>query len=369
MKVLFIWSGMSGYLGDALRGLTRLPGVELRVFNEEPLDGMTRFDPKVVLHGLEARVISVTDKREVVVRLEDEAAAWCPEVIFIVGWCRRLSRWFAWSRRFDAVPKVLILDLPFAWTFKKLIAPVVLWPYLRRFSGCFVPKTSAVRYACWLGFKGGIGDRRAGLGWIDNRFESINVRKFDGVAERRWALPECPRRFLFVGRYAPEKGIGALVSAYRRYRALARADGETEDRLWVLDCYGAGPLARMLADEPGVTDMGFVQPDVLPEIMQRHGAFVIASSHEPWGAVIAEAAAAGLPVVCTEACGAAAELVKGNGVVCKVGDIEGMAQAMLRLHRMDRLELAEMGMPGRALAEPYSSENWAQAVIEIVQNI
>ena len=358
MRVLFIWSGLSGFVGDNLRALARVPDVVLKVFNEEPLDGMTRFDPDIVLRDVDARMIDVSDTEEAVARLENEAKAFAPDVIFIVGWHRRLSRRFTLSSRFNHVPKVLILDLPFAWTLKKLIAPVVLRPYLRRFSGCFVPKTSAVKYAKWLGFRGKPCNPK-GLGWIDDRFESINVRKFDGIAEQRRALSEWPRRFLFIGRYAPEKGIDMLVTAYRRYRELALAEGLAEGQFWELGCCGAGPLSRMLENSVGIRNIGFIQPDALPEIMLRHGAFVIASFHEPWGAVIAEAAAAGLPVICTEACGAASELVKQNGVVCQTGDTEGMARSMLRFHCMDDAMLAEMGAFGMALAEPYSSESWA----------
>jgi glycosyltransferase involved in cell wall biosynthesis len=362
MNLVFVWSGLAGYMGDAWRALARLPDVRLKVFNEEPMDGMTRFDPDDTLRGLDFRLIYENEEGEAVARLMDEGAAFRPDAIFIVGWHRRLSRRFALNRRLNHVPKVLILDLPFAFTLKKLVAPIVLRPYLRRFAGCFVPRTSAVRYARWLGFKGGVdGKTHGGWGWVDDRFESVNVRKFDGIAQQRKALPEWPRKFLYVGRYAQEKGLDKLIAAYRRYRA--QVAGEP----WGLDCCGAGPLAGLFRDQAGVRDLGFSQPDAIPEVMLGHGAFVIASLHEPWGAVIAEAAAAGLPVICTEACGAATELVKGNGIVCKTGDAEDMARAMLRVHRMSDAERAKMGAAGMPLAEPYSSERWAEAVFEIAK--
>ena len=368
MNLLFVWSCMSGFIADAWQALARIPDVQLKIFIEERVNNMTRFDLDETLHGLDYTLINENASSMAYARLDEDAIAFQPDMIFIVGWRRRLPRHFALSRRFNYVSKVLIFDLPFAFTLKKFIAPFVLRSYLRHFVGCFVPKTSAVQYAQWLGFKGGIdGGPKGGLGWIDDRLESVNVRKFDGIAKRRQSLSKWPKRFLYVGRYASEKGVPMLVRAYRRYRLLAVRDGGDVAQLWRLDCCGAGPLARLFENESGVQDLGFVQPSTLPEIMLEHGAFVIASSREAWGAVIAEAAAAGLPIVCTETCGAAMELVKKNGVICKVGDVESMAHAMLRLHRMDDDSLAAMGMRGIALAEPYSSENWALSCLELAE--
>lgn len=366
MKILFVYSGLTGFIGDAWRALTLLPNIKLKVFNEEPLEGMTQFTPMQLMLNLDYELIYENESIKKVITLEDEAMKFQPDVMFIVGWHRRLSRRFAWSRRFKHVPKVLILDLPFAFTLKKMIAPLVLYPYLRRFSGCFVPKTSAVRYARWLGFKGGINDKRRGLGWIDDRFESINVHKFDEISTRR-QTQNWPKKFLYVGRYAPEKGLHKLIAAYQRYRKLAIDNGAEESQLWQLSCCGAGSLSGLFKEERGVQDLGFVQPNILPDVMLAHGAFVIASLHEPWGAVIAEAAAAGLPIICTEACGAALDLVKENGIICKTGDVEDMARAMWRLHDMNDVALAEMGEKGIALAAPYSSENWALSCKEIAE--
>ncbi|MFM9058016.1 MAG: glycosyltransferase family 4 protein, partial [Planctomycetaceae bacterium] len=168
-----------------------------------------------------------------------------------------------------------------------------------------------------------------------------------------------PRRFLYAGRYVREKRIDVLVAAYRRYRSLVGSP-------WELTCCGMGPDARRLVGVEGVRDLGFVQPTEMPRIRAEHGAFVIASDYEPWGHVIAEAVASGLPVVCTTACGAGLELVRPefNGRVVAPGDVVAFADALRWIHdrEADLRWIGERGMP---LVAPYAKEVWADRILAI----
>jgi glycosyltransferase involved in cell wall biosynthesis len=129
---------------------------------------------------------------------------------------------------------------------------------------------------------------------------------------------------------------------------------------WPLTCRGAGPNATLLHAQPGVTDAGFMQPGQLPEAFHEHRAFVLPSRYEPWGVVIAEAAAAGLPVICSSACGAAADVVKPyvSGVVVPPDDAEALASALQWVHEHQD-ELDDLGRRGRQLAHAYSAGAWA----------
>jgi glycosyltransferase involved in cell wall biosynthesis len=360
VNILFIWTGVTGYMGDAWRVLSRMEGVCLKVLVQERELGETRFDHAVVLRELDATV--VTGDSLAWELIDDDVRQFHPDVIFLVGWRRTLPRHIALSPCFNGVPKILIFDLPFAWTLKKLLAPVVLRAYLKRFDACFVPN-AAVRYARWLGFDGG------GLGKIETNLFCANVSKFDDIARKRSEMAVYPRRFLFVGRYVREKGIDVLVSAYKQYREWVKAQKGCgiSDCAWDLTCCGMGPLKALLEGVEGVRDIGFVQPDELPELFLNHGAFVIASSHEPWGVVLVEAAAAGLPIVCTEACGAAQDVVSKNGFVCKMGDREGIARALCAIHSMEDGIRRKMGEAGVALAAEHSCEAWATHVVDMSQ--
>jgi glycosyltransferase involved in cell wall biosynthesis len=108
----------------------------------------------------------------------------------------------------------------------------------------------------------------------------------------------------------------------------------------------------------------------MPGLFARHGCFVIASDYDPWPLVIAEALASGMPVVCTDACGSHVELIKPelndpklsdpefNGVVCRTGDVEGLARAMEKIHAHSA-ELPAMASRCQAAAAPYAADTWA----------
>ena len=130
-----------------------------------------------------------------------------------------------------------------------------------------------------------------------------------------------------VGRYVPQKDLHTLVKAYSLYRATVRHP-------WGLTCCGTGPDAALLEGVPGVEDIGFAQPQDLPAILERHGAFVLASQYEPWGVVIAETAASGLPIICTTACGASIDLVRPyyNGLLVTPGDAAALSRALRWMH-------------------------------------
>jgi glycosyltransferase involved in cell wall biosynthesis len=182
-------------------------------------------------------------------------------------------------------------------------------------------------------------------------FYGFDYPRFARAAEARPAA--WPRQFLFAGRYAPEKDVPTLVRAYASYRA-------TVEQPWGLTCCGSGPDAHLLGAD-GITDAGFVAPERLPEVLSGHGAFVLPSRFEPWGVVIAEAAAAGLPILCSSACGAAIDIVRPyyNGIVVAPGDAPALARAMRWIHDHEST-LGEMGRRGQPLAEAFSAVAWAE---------
>src|SRR5207249_1567296 len=98
----------------------------------------------------------------------------------------------------------------------------------------------------------------------------------------------------------------------------------------------------------------------LADVLAVSGCLILPSLFEPWGVVIAEACAAGLPIICTDACGAAFDLVRPdlNGQIVKAGDAESLARA---LHWIEQNEprLPEMAAQSQALAKPFSAQSWA----------
>ena len=218
-----------------------------------------------------------------------------------------------------------------------------------------VPGERAWQYARHLGFPQ--SKIRRGMYGID--FDSLSPLYDRRLAENPAGWP---RRFLYVGRYAEEKAIEVLVEAYKIYTA------KTSDP-WPLSTCGAGPKAPLLQGIPNLTDHGFVQPTNQAAIWASHGAFILPSRYDPWPLVIVEACAAGLPIICTESCGSAVELVRSqfNGMPIAADDPQALAQAMLWMHQHHE-QCAAMGQRSRQFAAAYSASVWCSASRDCAKN-
>jgi len=121
----------------------------------------------------------------------------------------------------------------------------------------------------------------------------------------RASPPSRSRTLLFVGRLAPNKGVGTLLEAWRRRRSSTLE----------LAIAGGGPELGFVRDSapPDVRVLERLQPGEIPGLMLSSRALLYPSVlPETFGRVIAEAMAAGLPVLGSPA-GGAAELLAAFG--------------------------------------------------------
>jgi glycosyltransferase involved in cell wall biosynthesis len=169
-----------------------------------------------------------------------------------------------------------------------------------------------------------------------------------------WATPvatdgQRPFTALFVGRDAPEKGLGVLREAWGRA-------GLADARLAVVGT-DAVVSPEQVRNSYATTDVL-----VIPSIATRH--FL-----EPWGLVANEAMNQHLPVIATDAVGAAAGgLVRHerNGLVVRAGDRDALAAALRRLHDDPALR-AQLGANAARDVAAYTQAAWADAFAEALR--
>ncbi len=177
------------------------------------------------------------------------------------------------------------------------------------------------------------------------------------------SAPNCQRPYqaAFVGRMDGEKGVAALLSAWRASGLRASAAA--------LVLVGGG---RFRAPSPATGAVLPVGPQPREEVRN-----FIAGSHvvvvpsiptrdfrEPWGLVVNEAFHQGVPVIATDAVGAVAGgLVQHerNGLVVEAGDERALAAALRRLHDEPDLR-ARLGENARRDVAPYTPQAWAEGV-------
>lgn len=184
---------------------------------------------------------------------------------------------------------------------------------------------------------------------VDNAFWSAPARQ---PVQRSWP-GSADTRFLFVGREAPEKGLAVLADAWRE--AAAGRPGIA----LVLAGGSAGPSGTFSVgalDGPALRDAyAACEVLVVPSIATRR-------FREPWGLVVNEAMNRRLPVIASDAVGAAAGgLVRDgeNGLVVRAGDARELAAAIDRLADDPQLR-EQMGVRGAEDVRAYTFEAWAE---------
>lgn len=179
-----------------------------------------------------------------------------------------------------------------------------------------------------------------------------------------WAAPAEPDRrapfqTLFAGRMAREKGVQVLLDAWPTAGFAAPSTA--------LVLVGDGPIrARAVAAGAGTLAEGALGAERLRNFYAGSDVVVVPSIptrdfREPWGLVVNEAFDQGVPVIATDAVGAAAGgLVQHErtGLVVPAGDAGALAAALRRLH--DDAALRErLGAAGREAVRAYSHDAWA----------
>jgi glycosyltransferase involved in cell wall biosynthesis len=174
-------------------------------------------------------------------------------------------------------------------------------------------------------------------------------------------------RFLFVGRPVREKGLELLLASWRACSldpsegALVLAGVGSSPPAWIGAAMGVGEAAN------GVHCMDALAPDALRDVYAASDALVLPSIRtrtfrEPWGLVVNEAMNRGLPVIASDAVGAAAGgLVQNrrNGLVVAAADIVALTQAIGELSRDPPLR-ARLGDAGAQDVIAYNHGAWAE---------
>ena len=198
---------------------------------------------------------------------------------------------------------------------------------------------------------------------VDNTFfttQAEKAKRNPAAYRERFRLP---RRFiLFVGRLVPEKGVFDLLEAYAKLGSSLRSevglvftgDGESREEL-------AQQSKRI---SPGVVCFpGFAQREDLAGLYATAEALVLPTHSDPWGLVVNEAMACGLPIIVSSVAGCSADLVEDgwNGYIVPPRDSEKLSVAINSL--LQQPELRER-MTARSLERirNYSPEACAEGL-------
>jgi glycosyltransferase involved in cell wall biosynthesis len=134
---------------------------------------------------------------------------------------------------------------------------------------------------------------------------------------------------IYLGRCIPGKGLEVLIESLGRCR----------DQRWTLDIIGDGPLRRTLeaqASSRSLADrvrfLSFMEHTLAMEQLSAADLLILPSDgKEGWGAVVNEALMLGIPVICSDRCGAADLLEESwRGEVFVAGSVPALTEVLRR---------------------------------------
>ena len=169
------------------------------------------------------------------------------------------------------------------------------------------------------------------------------------------------KAILAVGQFIPRKGFDILLEA--------AAGVDKNAGLYIV---GGEPTEEYLAmtERLSLTQVhfvGFKSKNELAEYYKAVDLFVMPTREDIWGLVVNEAMAKGLPVVSTDRCIAALEIIRKdeNGYVVPVEDAKALANAMNAVIREKEKQTAMSRCSLQSIAD-YTIENMARAHVEIL---
>lgn len=235
--------------------------------------------------------------------------------------------------------------------------------FLERSDGFLVPGLSARNYLLEMGVHESKIYRAPNA--VDNAFfaeRSRRARQNADEIRHRFALPD--RYFLCAGRLVREKGVFDLVRAYERLSPEVQGD---IGLVLVGDGSARSQLEALAAAVPDrIRIMAFLHREELASVYALADALVFPTHSDPWGLVVNEAMACGLPILASEVAGCVADLVEngGNGFVLPPRDIEKWSGAMRAIATGPELRRM-MSRSSESKIQEFSPGDWAAGLADV----
>jgi glycosyltransferase involved in cell wall biosynthesis len=202
---------------------------------------------------------------------------------------------------------------------------------------------------------------------VDNDYfagRAAEIRNSKAEIRSTYGLPE--NYFLASARFVEKKNLPWLIRAYAQYRQESQTGGSAT---WKLVLLGDGPLRETLNSQLSTLNLnehvyfpGFKSYAELPVYYAFANAFVHASTSEQWGLVVNEAIASGLPVIVSNLCGCAPELVIGNGFTFDPTNEQELTARLLEMAALSNEQRKHLGDNSFRIAANFAPERFGEGL-------
>ena len=351
MKILYLYTEVMSYTVAIIKELLK-KNIEIHLVHwDEKKNTPYNIPPINGLHKYKRSLFSEK-------KLLNLSNAINPDLLVISGW--QDSAYLTVARHQRKKNKIIVCGLDGQWhgTMRQHFAFLLgkFRFFSRYFSHAWVCGVYQFEYARKLGFKKNeiIYDLySADLSIFKKSFKRTNL-----------IISSRPNRFLYIGRFHSSKGLDVLISAWRKvYKKKAN---------WHLHLIGNGEIKNKLINLKGVYVHDFMQPKSLLKEIAKAQCFILPSRKEPWGVVVHEMVAAGLPLILSNKVGSAKTFLihNYNGFIFESENSESLASYMEKIMNMSYQNLKFMRNASLSLSRritPYTSSRNLISLLETGQ--
>lgn len=346
-KVLFLYTEIAGYFLACINELCSRDNVEVHIV-KWPVNAQAPFTFK-----FNAAVFFYERNRFDDNSLFKLVSTIAPDIIYCAGWidkgylsvCKKIEKSIPVVLGFDNVWTGSVKQRLSLWYAKKNIVPF--------FTHCFIPGNPQKKFALKLGFED--AQIIAGVYCADTNYFTGFYQKYKAHKQASF-----PKRFIYVGRYAPEKDVKRLWDTFVQLQ-------NEEPNDWELWCLGTGTVKPL--NHSKIKHVGFVQPNELEKYISQTGVFVLPSIFEPWGVVVHEFASAGFPLLCSNKVGATSAFVKDgiNGYVFEAANSHELKASIKKIMNASGEELIKMAEQSVELSKSYTPALWVDKLLSLIK--
>jgi len=169
--------------------------------------------------------------------------------------------------------------------------------------------------------------------------------------------------FLFVGRLIKRKNIESLILQFNKYFT---------DKNVTLRIVGGGDLESVLKKKYNTANVNFIgrkYDNDLIEEFKNASVFICPSLFEPWGLVVNEALAAGIPVIAHKNVGASSDLIKNKKTGFIVNSNDEIGEKMEELFFNKELRHTFAANANKLMKDEWNYDLYKRCILKAIKKI
>lgn len=323
-KILFLYSELMPYMESVINHLHEVDKDDVMVIHWDHKK-LTSHKPNLS-KGIKVISRSSLDYKEG----KEITLSFQPDLVYVSGWMDKL-----YLKLLTNLPCPVVTGMDNQWKgsqkqiFQILFQQLLFKKYFTHF---WVPGRRQFTFARLIGYQ---NDQ------ILPNLLTGNVDLFQKVM--KFNAPK--KRVIFLGRLEKVKGIDLLVKAWEEVKIIGFTN-------WELTIIGSGSHSKGLENKNGILLTGFIEQEQMLDLLSGDNIFCLPSRSEPWGVVVHEMAAAGMPLIISKAVGAGDSFLINNynGVLLEEPSILSIKKALVKLMSLIYEEREVMGARSRQLS-------------------